>query len=341
MSSDPIRQHIVPAFYLKRFAANDRLIVVRRGMPKPFIAKVNRFALLRNFNTVTGPDGNPSYEIEHRYKRCEDATAPILRMIADTGSIPVGEPRAVLALFMALQSTRTPEFRDLTNLEIEMHLKMLMYGQNDASIRHTLREMGGREPTEEEFTHAKAIIENIDGMRIEATNEYSLELAWNLATEAIMPHLWRERAWYLIQADERVFMTSDHLTVFHRAPGIPIGIETAPIIYFPIDPYRTIMLLKEKKWATQLLAPHPAAIRDINQLIANELYEWVAYHPEQADPLAGLEVPEEGPMMSYNSKGVYGDKRGMEEATAEMYSSIKGIKLSGERRAQTGDKAME
>jgi len=65
---------------------------------------------------------------------------------------------------------------NLTNLEIEMHLKMLMYGQNDASIRHMLREMEGREPTEEEFTHAKAIIENIDGMRIEATNEYSLEL---------------------------------------------------------------------------------------------------------------------------------------------------------------------
>lgn len=335
MGSDPIRHHVVPEFYLKRFAdADERLMVLRRGNPKPFLAKVNRFALLRNFNTITDEDGNPSYEIERRYKRVEDATAPILRTIAERDGIPVGEPRAILALFMALQSTRTPEFRDLTNLQVEMHAKMLMYGHNDTSLRSMLQAMRGREPTEEEFVEAKQMVANIDGITIEATKEYSLGLAWKLAIEGIMPHLWRERFWYLIRADEPVFITSDHPIVFHRAPGIPIGIETAPIIYFPIDPYRTLMLLKEKKWDYQLLEPHAAAIKDINQLIANEFYEWIAYHPDHEGPLLGIEVAEQGPMMSYNGKEVYGDKRDIGDALAEMRNFIEGIKLSGERRAK-------
>jgi len=121
-------------------------------------------------------------------------------------------------------------------------------------------------------------------------------------------------------------MTSDHPIVFHRPPGIPVGIVTAPIIYFPIDPYRALMLSSEKRWDSQVLEPRPAAVRDINQLVVDNFYAWIAHHPAHVEPLKGLDIPDDPPLMSYNGAMVHGDRRGIQDALGEMRGMVEAAK---------------
>lgn len=317
MSGEQKRHHVVPEFYLRRFAnEKERITVVRRGA-RPHTTHVRNAGVVGKFNIVTDPGGNPSLVVEKMFADFEGLAKPIIEQIAATGHIPMHEPRSLVAQYMALQYTRTPEWRDIANIEAEIHAKTLMSAHTDASLRKMLRAMHGREPTEEEFAAAQYARDNIDEFTIEESNNDFFRAAIRLATDDVMPHFLHEMHWHLVQADDPVFITSDHPIVFHRAPGIPVGIVTAPIIYFPIDPYRTIMLVAEKRWDSPLLEPRPAAIRDINQLIADNFYEWIAYHPAHTAPLHGLEVPDDSPLMSYNGAAVYGDKRGIQDALSE------------------------
>lgn len=327
MSGDPIRHHVVPEFYLKRFAVLERLMVMRGGQ-EPFHAKVNQFAVIRHFNTVTDPNGNPSYIVETMFGEFEKRTAPILREIAETGCIPMHEPRSLIAQYMALQYLRTPEWRDLADIEAEIHAKSLVLTHTDETVKQMYREMENREATEKEVAGARYARAHIDEFTIEqSNNNYFLDLIKS-ATNDIMPHLLQNVHWDLIQADDRVFIASDHPIVFPRPPNMPIGILNAPVVFFPIDPYRTLMLRQGPVQHSRFLAPKRELIIMINQLIADNFYEWVAYHPDQPDALDGLDIPEDPPLMGYSNVMVHGDKRGINAAVAEIRHMIEWAKRS-------------
>ena len=146
-----------------------------------------------------------------------------------------------------------------------------------------------------------------------------------------MPHLLQKMHWLLLKAKGREFITSDHPIVFPRAPGIGIGIETTPIIFFPIDPYRVIILTRERRWKSGHMSRQ--IIPYINQMIADNCYEWIAYHPDQKDALSGITITEPDPMFSINGAPIYASGSGMDEAMQGVRGIIEGVKQSGQRRA--------
>ena len=115
-----------------------------------------------------------------------------------------------------------------------------------------------------------------------------------------------------------------------------MGILDAPLVYFPIDPYRTLMLTKRPIRPSRLLAPKPEAIHMTNQLIADNFYEWIAYYPDQRDALDNLDIPADPPLLSVNSAMVHGDKRGIADAVDEMRQMVEAAKRAAEWRETHG-----
>jgi len=189
MSGEQKRHHVVPEFYLRRFAnAHERITVMRRG-EKPHTTHVRNAGVIGKFNTVTDPEGNPSLAVERMFADFEGRAKPIIEAIAETGNIPMHQPRSLLAQYMALQYTRTPEWRDILNIGTEIHAKTLMSSHTDASLREMLRRMHRRAPTEEEFAAAQYARDHIDDFLIEESSNTFFRAAIRLATDDIMPHL--------------------------------------------------------------------------------------------------------------------------------------------------------
>lgn len=333
MSGKAKRHHVVPRSYLERFARNEQVTVVRRG-EEPYTANVRDTGVVGQFNLITGPDGEPSLAVEEMFGIFEGKAMPILAEIARSGHIPMHEPRSLVAQYMALQYTRTPEWRDLADIQTELHAKSLMLGHTDDSIRAMLREMQGREPTEEEFAAGRYARDHIDDFAIELSNNDFFINAIRTATDDIMPYLLQEMQWDLIQADEPAFITSDHPVVFPRPPGVPMGILDGRQIFFPIDPHRALMLTRGPVQRSRLYVPRPGTTSMMNQIVADSFYEWIAHHPNQRGALEGLRIPDDPPLLSVNGAMVYGDRRGIGEAMNEMRNVIEGVRLSGERHAK-------
>ncbi len=154
MSGEQKRHHVVPEFYLRFANEKERITVVRRGA-RPHTTHVRNAGVVGKFNTVTDPGGNPSLVVENMFADFEGLAKPIIERIAETGHIPMHEPRSLVAQYMALQYTRTPEWRDVANIEAEIRAKTLMSAHTDASLRRMLRAMHGREP---EMAHLALVI---------------------------------------------------------------------------------------------------------------------------------------------------------------------------------------
>jgi hypothetical protein len=326
------RHHVVPRFYLERFARGEHVTVVRRG-EKPYTGNVKDTGVVGQFNLIVGRDGEPSLVIEEMYRDFEGTAKPIIEEIAATGFIPMHHPRSLLAQYMALQYTRTPEWRDVADIQTEIMAKTLMLAHTDDSLWAMLAEMQGREPTEEEFAAGKYARDHIDDFTIELSNNDFFQGAIRTATDDIMPYLLQQMHWDLIQVEEPTFITSDHPIVFARPPGIPIGILDALQVFFPIDPWRALMLTKGPVRESRLLGINPETARKIDQIIADRSYEWVAHHPDQQKALEGIEIPADSPLISVNGATIYGDKRGIAGGVDEMRQLVESARRAASWRA--------
>ncbi len=81
------------------------------------------------------------------------------------------------------------------------------------------------------------------------------------------------RRWWLVDADERAFLTCDDPVALVAAPHIPslgVGFRTAALVVLPLSPYRTLVM-EGKDTGALSVAPGPRGlIREINRWVAGE-----------------------------------------------------------------------
>ncbi len=330
MVSEPKRHHVVSEFYLRHFAnPQGQLTVVRRGKA-PYLTSTTNVGVVSKFNTITDHDGNPSLIVEKKFDEIEGKAAPIFRELQRTDRIPTGEDREWLAMFIALAQTRTPHFRRQAELQEEIFGKANLYTHTDASIREALREMNSREPSEEEVRLTREDIDRIDEYRIEIPSNRTLKSAFDVATGGLAPALlWMH--WHLMKSDVRAFICGDHPLAYMREERpenahMGIGLASADYSFYPVDPHRALVFSQKRPRTSKPIPATPQMVAEVNELMARYCYEWVAYHPQQRDPLHGFTMSAERPLFHVNNVPVYADRRGVDDALGILRGMIGSVK---------------
>jgi Protein of unknown function (DUF4238) len=118
------RQHVVSNFYLRGFA-DDRKQVRRVELPgdKRYNVATNNASVVKDFYTITLPDGTRSDAFERMFSGIEDVASSALRAVVAEGVWPlVGERREALAAWAALQHLRSEGVR---NSQVQMQAQMI------------------------------------------------------------------------------------------------------------------------------------------------------------------------------------------------------------------------
>ena len=243
--SRAIRHHIVPRFFLRRFADDQRMLLVRNLKEgREFEASPKRVAYELDYYTVDTAAG-PSDAIEQALSKGESLAAQALREI-DAGAFPPSEQaRGAISSFMAMQFVRGQDFRDMGDRAATGAMRMM--GQVAASqpdyVRRVLPKALGREVTDDEVQGVIAGLEKAD-VTVKVAREQHIETMLHVANEAFP--FFVKRKWFLVEGKD--FPTTDMPVVLWQRPrggffGQGVGVMTADEIAMAIGPTRALVLV--------------------------------------------------------------------------------------------------
>lgn len=106
--SEPRQQHVVPAFYLRRFAdATGRVAAYDLTTGALRLVAVRRFLTETHRNTLWSESGDPDFDIELQLGQLEGATAAVLKRMAGRPLLPAAVDEVLLLQnFVAAQLSR-------------------------------------------------------------------------------------------------------------------------------------------------------------------------------------------------------------------------------------------
>lgn len=298
------RHHYVPRNYLERFADGDQVFVRRRD-GTTFIANCTNVAVESGFYDIELADGGKAKHVEEILADVEGATANVFRCIDNTMAAPPPgtEDRETLAVYLALQMTRTPEHRERTLFP--ERLATYLDGREltrelvaDYLKNHHL----GFAPSDNEvgaaFEFASVALQ--DGSVL--TPEFSMQVMLRSVAE-LAPRL-AELEWCVEHDRKKRFITSDTPLVLWRTPTYRdefegFGINGAEEIRFALDPAKQLVLTRKPRTASARV--NPTRSTATNQDAALACHRFVVAHPNQRSRVEQLELPSRRPTMRFNS----------------------------------------
>ena len=290
MTPEPRRHHLLPQFYLRRFAdEGEHLAVVSRDLLKRFVSSVAKVAAEGDFYTVETTSG-PSQEVEKLLSRIEDQAAPALDRILAGTFPPPDDDRIALATFIAFQFTRNRAHRRawamITDAAAKLMVQVMASGDD---VAQRLAQTTGEPASDELVESFKHFADTPSAWKAVPHQNSAIEAMLHTSPNLI-PYI-AARKWRLVRFPKPVLLTSDWpIALWHRTPTGPygIGIATADEIRFPLDTRHALLMVLEGKDQTWEL--HERHAKDINRLVAARGFEWI-YHLPDTDPLAGITLP--------------------------------------------------
>lgn len=315
-TSAPKRHHQVPRVYIRRFSTSKGKIAVYdrydRSHKRSFGRPVEKIAVENGFYDFQTSDGTVSKDAEKALERVEAAGKVAMDAIDHRPpgwSGPTEEERILLSIFIAVQAVRTREYRqaqeEMDDLWYRMQLDL-----NLADVDHRARFLertNGRPPGREELEFARLLSESIEDLRFRLDRREALMKMFK-ESEAVAPFI-ASRPWTLLETRKRAFVTSDRPVTLWRQRTeedrhYGVGIITADAIYFPLDPYKVLVLGTGFDGGWHVDIPTTSEVRHINQEVAHWSQRWVLHHPDHVRPLDGLTIPAEGPVLHINGIAV-------------------------------------
>jgi hypothetical protein len=303
------RHHTVPRFYLRGFAANDRITTVRLPGDQRFAQSVNDASVAKNFYAVEGHDDGDDV-IERALSQVEGATAEVFKAVAG-GTWPLSyDDRIALGYFIALQATRVPAQRRTADHIARQMLRLQVGMGGKAGIRQELANLG--------YEVTDGLVETLwkeatrpEGPPIQRPNIEHITQMLELA-EALLKYI-VGRPWLLVRFDRRSLITSDAPVGLVRnakdAPGYGVGYMTAWGITFPLS-RKLGLLLADPELLIDLQIPVEEAHhgradtvkvgtteleRFFNGYTVANASEWLFHHPDD-EKFVPRELPEPTPV---------------------------------------------
>lgn len=308
--SKPKRHHFVPRAYLERFGRESRLLVKRRDATRLFVANATNVALECGFYATEKSDGITSTEVEERLADVDARSIEAIRKIDETGALPdrLSDDRELLAGFIALQMTRTPEQRE----RIFFPLRVTEYAAGRKLTQPLVTEYLERvhlgfKPSDSEAQAAFEFAEYTMRTPDLLTREFAIRTMLRGVPELRARIL--EKSWTLEIARKPRLITSDTPVVIWRAPTERdhyegVGAVNAEEIRFPIDTGKQIVLLPDGS-PDKTITIEPARVRNCNADIADGCHNFIVGHPDRPRVLEQQALKRKRPVIRFNIGPLY------------------------------------
>lgn len=339
------RQHTVSRFYLKGFADNAGSIR-RVSLPgEPSIVLSTRDAtVIKDFYTVTLPDGSLSDFFERAFSEIESSAAEALgRILAGTWPIE-GEARKAFATWVALQHLRSEDVRSSQGYMNAEMIRLIVGVSGKEALRSLIEASESRPISDEELDCEWRDITKPGGPDMTPdANQHARLLTSLLPTTAAYL---RDCHWTLFRFDRRSIATSDHPVTLAVAPDHPrwqgVGIATAELFLVPLSRRVALTIQPQRRfpqlptWVERVpdfaRKGTTAIARSINQETAARARKYVYHHPDET-PLEGLYLPNpetrDRPTIS-NATGLIREEGLFSGITDEVRRALSATNIPGE-----------
>lgn len=297
------RHHQVPRFYLAIFAdPKGRVRVVDRSVGKAFNVPLTNVAVEANLYTTRDEDGAPSDVAERALASFEGVVAERLPLLLEPRPSISERDRWVIAQFVALQHIRTARFRDFLadafDLRNRFATEANVAGDSPEMVERFIRK---RYPeASEELQHQVREVAADPSRAFRLSNDDWLAQSFPLVPD--VAELLIARHWWLVDADERAFLTCDDpvaLVADPRIPGMGVGFRTAALVMLPLSPYRTLVMEGKNTGALSISSATRGLIKEINRRVASGATRQIYHHP-RSNPLEGIQLESGGVIAHVN-----------------------------------------
>ncbi|MEP6468154.1 MAG: DUF4238 domain-containing protein [Chloroflexota bacterium] len=244
-----------------------------------------------------------SSKVEDMLAEVDGAGAEAMVSVDQAGGVPDGgsEARHALAVFLALQFTRTTHHREQVMFPARVAKWAGQLPLSEELVAEYLESVHlGFPPRPREAEGAFLYVSKAldDGA---ATSEFAIEIASAMIDE-LVPRL-LSLNWTLEMDPKRRLITSDTPVVVWRKPTRKddfegVGIENAGELRFPLDPGKQLVLSRRKRLRELRLETH--RVRRSNVDMADGCHRFVVGRPDQSSILAGLSLGSRAPVMRFN-----------------------------------------
>ncbi|MEH1128389.1 DUF4238 domain-containing protein [Micromonospora sp. CPCC 206061] len=277
------RHHIVPRFYLERWANTARQIeVVEKPGGDRRRVNIKEAGAEKDFYTFIDLKGGFSGYLEQLLSHIEGrASSAISNIVHPTFGIfpPPPDDKHALATLLAFQAVRGKRTRKSIELQADLLTRLQLSGIDETQIVQRMRQQG-EEPTEDRVREAAEFVQNLDEYRFVPDPNDHLRIMGE-ASFRIYKMLMR-RHWYLAEFSGPLLLTCDEPVVRYTSRPNPlrgIGFLNAEEIWFPLSPRLLLILCLD----VQPLPPKfPASIETAvtaNQMLAHNAYQYIYLHP--------------------------------------------------------------
>jgi hypothetical protein len=255
------RHHQVPEFYLRRFASGGQ-VSVRRRDGVAFDADPVNVAVESGFYDVPDGRGGKSKRVEHLLADVEALAKGAMEAIdrSHRPPAPGSNEREVLALFIALQMTRTTQHR-----EEALFPRRVFDWAAGRTLTHQLlaeyleREHLGYKPREKEVEAALVVVTKFLEEPGDLTPEFAVEMMFT-SVHDLVPRI-LALSWTVEIDPRREFLTSDMPVMLWRKPTNRdnyegLGIDNSEEMRFPLDPGKQLVLSRRERPPTLQAAIH-------------------------------------------------------------------------------------
>ncbi len=331
----PRRHHVVPKFFLSRFAIDDQVQLVRReDLSCSFLANVDDALVETDFYNIE-TDAGLSPEVEELLgTHIEGPAARAFRRVVDEARFPpMPGLRQILSQFFSFQFVRGPAIRRTLLQQFKTRAVKIAHLMTPAMARQHLRETDGRDPTDQEVAEFVAFAQQTREEEVTVDKVANLHLGTALGVVYELLPYFARRKWQLLTFSEPLLITGDEplgfVGVSTKAGDRAHGVGAAPEIVIPTDPTHALVLVRpDRTTKERVVAGTPEMARIINLNLAYGCHRFLVHRPGTT-PLKGLTLPKQGP-----SVRVQGDYIMMHARPAR--SSSRQRPQSGGLRASVG-----
>lgn len=297
------RQHTVSKFYLKGFE-DDSGRVRRLEIPgnASVVISANDATVIKDFYTITLPDGSQSDVFEQAFSQIEDGAADALRSIIDGAWPIVGKTREFFAAWVALQHLRSEKIRTgQRRMNAEM-IRLIVGVSGKEALRRVIQEAEGRSVPDQELDREWADITKPGGPDLEPDVTQHMKTVLDLlgGTTAYLV----DCHWTLFLFQRRAILTSDHPVSLVTGPDYPawrgVGIATAELFLVPLSRRMVLTIqprscferfgVRTDKVPDARFPGTTSIARSVNAETAWRAKRYVYHHPDEA-PLDGVPLP--------------------------------------------------
>lgn len=298
------RNHVVPKFYLRRFANQaDRISAFHPEDLRRYTTSIEKVGVEGHFYNIPTEDGWDTV-VEDTLSKLESIAGHDLPRLVTGRSTTLEAFRGRLSFFMAVQFVRGRSSRDaMVDFTKDLFVKVAQFMTPE--IIQAEAERRGKTMSLEEATEVWKVgqdptlsvdFQKVGPQQLPADSRVNAPHIFELGRK-LVPFFFN-RTWTVFEFDAPLLLTSDEPVaqgVDSQFPVRSVGLAQADTIVFPLDPRHALLMTHPDRGP---LPPRgtgtPEMAKAFNRLVAARSCKQIFFHPD-TDPLSTLELESPSP----------------------------------------------